>query len=537
MGLVIDNFMGELPGVSDQSKPIDAAAKAVNVLVQGDLVPWSFTSTVDKTLSNDNKAVVRIDGITYTIPAGSVALSPVVNDLRGRVYYTYDTAPTSSGRTAYVVNSKGTDGQLLSDTTNVRVLGVAIPNTPNITVTHTTLTPPDKEVGVSTYYACTLTNMSGEEGALSSPSNNAVLYSNSTVVIARPAGISDTYIKSWNIYMANDGQWQLLVEVPYATSSYTLVGDAAKYPPLGETCPSMDWEMPPADLKGLVPMAGGFMAGYSGRSICFSEAYLPHAWPPMYSLPTQYDILGIVPVNNGAVVITTGRQYLVTGSQPSTMQMQQLEMDAGCVSRDSIVDMGDYAIYASHLGLVKLGLDGIELISEQAFPRYYWGTLSVTTIKAMRLKHYYVFAVGGTTYVLDTGTKQITRTDKINVATLYRGFYDATNDRTYVINTSKQLLSVGLSAATGAEWESRPLANNNGVAPSFGQVDADTYPLTLTVRTSNDGTTYTDKAYTVTKREPFRLAAGRARFMKAKLTNFTGRITRLVLTNNREEFL
>jgi hypothetical protein len=254
----------------------------------------------------------------------------------------------------------------------------------------------------------------------------------------------------------------------------------------------------------------------------------------------QYDILGIVPVSGGAIVVTSGRQYAALGASPSTLQLQQLELDAGCVSRDSIVDMGDYAIYASAIGLVKMGLQGVELISEAAWPRHAWSAINPSTIKAMRIKHYYVFqSANSPVYVLDTNTGVITRTDKLNLTQFFRGFYDPTNDLTYAIKQAgtRTLNTIALDLTAGGVWESRSLQNNAGIAPSWGQVDADSYPITLEFGTSENNTAFNFHTYTVTSRKPFRLVAGRDAFAKVRLSNFNSRIHRVVLTSDRGEFV
>jgi hypothetical protein len=329
-------------------------------------------------------------------------------------------------------------------------------------------------------------------------------------------------------------------EVDKATSSVTLVGDAAKYPALGEVCPSLDWLPPPTDIKGLVAMSGGFMAAYSGRNLVCSEPYLPHAWPSAYSYPVQYDILGIVPVSGGAIIVTNGRQYAALGATPSTLQTHQLELDAGCVSRDSIIDMGEYAVYASTIGLIKVGLQGVELLSQDAFTRHAWLSVNPASIKAMRIKHYYVFQSDNTpVYVLDTQTSTFTRTDKLNLTQFYRGFYDPTGDLTYAIkhDTTLTLNTIGIDFTTGSVWESRAFQSNASIAPSWGQVDAEGYPVTLEFGTSETGTAFTYRAYTVNDRKPFRLAAGREAFAKFRLSNFRNQIYRVVLTNDRSEFV
>lgn len=284
------------------------------------------------------------------------------------------------------------------------------------------------------------------------------------------------------------------------------------------------------------------MAGHSGRFVCFSEAYLPHAWPTAYQYPTQYDILGIVPVAGGAIVVTNGRQYVASGAQPATMQLQQLELDAGCVSKDSIVDMGDFAIYASKYGLVQLSMHGAKLISETMWPRHEWANIDPASIKAIRLKHHYVFwspVMVGFCYLLNTSSWLLTRSSRIDLSTIHRGFYDATDDNTYVIKDGvdfNTLLRIELEQIDSGIWESAVVASNDGIQPSWLQVNAESYPITITLEHSNDGQTYKSDDYVVKSRAPTRVASGQYSFFKI-LASVTTRIQRIVVTNTRSELV
>lgn len=536
--MIFTQFQGELPLISEVDKPDSVASVAENVTLGNGIAPYGFAITSNVNLSNLDESVIRIDGQIYTMPKGFVARSPLANDARGRIYYTRDVP--YNGKTAFVIYSKGTDGSLLGANSVVRPLGVPLGSTPNVTATMPTLDPPANEVPVVTYYAVTLVNQWGEEGALSNPSIQVTLYSNSTLVINRPPEALDADIAKWNIYMANNGQWQFMTSVDKATPSVTLNGDDAKYPALGEVCPSIDWLEPPSDLKGLTAMSGGFLAGYSGRTVYFSEPYLPHAWSAAYQYSVQYDILGIVSINNGLVVITTGRPYLILGAQPSTMQIQQLEIDAGCVSQDSIVDMGDFAMYASTIGLIRLGASGASIASDHAWPKHRWSEINPSTMKALRFKQYYVFETSAATYswLLDTETGNVSRSDTLDIPTFNRGFYDPTDDQTYVIQNTggtKKRLTIKLDKTTTNIWKSKTFQLTGGLSPSFGRIDADAYPVKLVTERSHDGVTFVSNTYTVTDRKPFRLSAGRYMFMRFALRNITGTVSRVVLTNDRAE--
>jgi len=55
-----------------------------------------------------------------------------------------------------------------------------------------------------------------------------------------------------------------------------------------------------------------------------------------------------------------------------------------------MVDMGEYAIYASHYGLVAVSQTQATLITENVLSREYWQSLLPTTIHAYRYHDYYV---------------------------------------------------------------------------------------------------------------------------------------------------
>ena len=57
-------------------------------------------------------------------------------------------------------------------------------------------------------------------------------------------------------------------------------------------------------MIGLIPVANGIMAGFTGNRLCLSEPFLPHAWPIAYRITLEDDIVAIAATGNGIVAMT-----------------------------------------------------------------------------------------------------------------------------------------------------------------------------------------------------------------------------------------
>lgn len=137
---------------------------------------------------------------------------------------------------------------------------------------------------------------------------------------------------------------------------------------------SLGWTPPPIDLKGLISVAGGFMAGFVGRTVRLSVPYFPHAWPEDYSYAVEDDIVGLGTFGNTVVVGTQGRAALLVGQTPDVMSLQKLEGVQPCLSARSIVSTSGAVMYASYDGLI--GVDGSssrgQIVSRQWVTKDEW---------------------------------------------------------------------------------------------------------------------------------------------------------------------
>jgi len=92
----------------------------------------------------------------------------------------------------------------------------------------------------------------------------------------------------------------------------------------------------------------------------------------------------------GVAVLTQGLPYLLTGTDPASWAMVKLEAPQACVARRSIVDMGDYGMYASPDGLVAIQGAGVEVVTTPILTREQWQAYNPATIIAAQSEGRYV---------------------------------------------------------------------------------------------------------------------------------------------------
>lgn len=160
---------------------------------------------------------------------------------------------------------------------------------------------------------------------------------------------------------------------------------------LNEPLPSADYDAPPADMKGLIPLPNGLMAAHTGRELLFCEPYKPHAWPIKYRMTTDTNIVGLGAFGTFIVVLTEGSPFMVQGSEPDLMVMEKLEVTLPCTSALSIVDMGYSVAYASIEGLVTVSQRGAQVVTQNLFTPEQWRALGPDSIVATQRNGRYHF--------------------------------------------------------------------------------------------------------------------------------------------------
>lgn len=205
---------------------------------------------------------------------------------------------------------------------------------------------------------------------------------------ARKAAFPGTLYKRLYRSTGTTGQFQLVAEGITGTTYNDTLTDS-QIP--GDELITATWEMPPAGLTGLFALPSGSMGGWVGNKAWFSEPDQPHAWPPEYAMQADYPIVGAECFGSGVALATTSWPFLIQGIEPGQMSGQSWKEALPCVSKRSVVSLGDMVIYASQGGLIGAGPSGVSVWSLPYFTEKEFKTyMPATMVSAMVERRLYV---------------------------------------------------------------------------------------------------------------------------------------------------
>ena len=410
----------------------------------------------------------------------------------------------------YVI--KGTSPKIkLATTTANAVAGTAIDLTAVGVGTHS-LTPMDDKTQTkySTSYIYTFVSAYGEEGP---PSLASVVFDKvdgQTVTVSgleesagSGAGRSNTNITHRRIYRSNTGSnttaFQFVKEINMSGTSAT---DSKDNSQLAEVIPSTYWIGPPNEvsadypdgpMKGLTAMPNGIFAGFTGKRVCFSDPYLPHAWPVAYRITLEEEIVGIKMAGQGLIIGTKGTPYLIAGTDPQSMSVVRIEAAQACLSKTSMVDMGPYVIYAGADGLVAAAGSDVNVITEGLISPEQWrADYYPSSLRGFLWEGRYVgLYTSGSNYggfIFDPrGEQQNTLTTLTQTAStdVTGGFTNPDDNELYfIVETGAGPRIEKFQGATSNKtltWKSREFVPPKPTSMGFAKVVAEAYPATLKI--------------------------------------------------------
>ena len=383
-------FSGEIPKLLTRLLPDTGAQLAENVrLDDGGLTPVRKSGIEAVFAGASGIKTIYKFGSTwlYWTSVVNAAPGPVATD---RLYYTGDGAPKMRvGSTIYPL--------AISAPTAALTAGLSGTGTGNVT---------------TRLYVYTWVTDFGEESEPCPISADVLWQSGLTVTLsgfqATPAGRS---ISKQRIYRSQSSSQNgtdlfFIEERTASTSNYV---DTHSPTDFQEVLPSRDYNQPPADLTGLIALPNGMMAGFSGKQLCFSEPYQPHAWPQKYRLTSPYQIVGIGAYGTTIVAGTTGYPYVVSGNSPDSMIEQRIEVNLPCINGRGLVDLGYSVAYPSNDGLVVVSSGGATVVTDALFTRADWQKLSPSSfISAQFMGRYFAsFSYGNSDGTTTSGTRVI----------------------------------------------------------------------------------------------------------------------------------
>lgn len=498
----IDRFSGIAPGVSPRLLAQQFAQTAVNVDFEaGRLTPITSNLSVFALQSSNRSSIYYYRDTNWLEwPEANVKAvpGPIPGDTLDRLYWTGEEYPKMGTVTTIVSGASGYPA-------NSYRLGVpAPPNAP--TISKTGDADPDQTPD-DVAYVYTYVTAFGEEGPPSPASN--VLERTDTETVTVPMPSSDHPSGNYNfgtgalkrIYRSNTGStnttFQFVAEVPFTTTSYQ---DTSASFALGEVLPSETWIGPPDDntslypdgpLQGLIIVANGVFAGFTGKRFCLSEPYLPHAWPISYRITLEEDIVAIGATGNGVVCLTDGAPYFVTGTDPSAMTPIKVELAQACVNVNSVVDMGSYILYAGPDGLCAVsGVEG-SVVTEGLVSVKQWNAdFNPTTYKAFRHENTYVAFWEDGGFVYDPRAEAAALSFIEYSGTIRGGYMNPKDGELYVILDGAVQKFRGGAEAKQVTWKSKQFVTPRPLSMSWVSVHAQDYPITVKVWA--DGTLVAD---------------------------------------------
>jgi len=504
-------FAGENRALHPTLIPEVAGTLSVNQKpAKGDLRPWKNPLTV-KTVAAGTTSIYRmgrdmVSDTDYwlTWPGTEpvhVVRGPNAVDTQERTYYTGNGEPRWTDQTKALAGA--------SYPASFRKLGVPAPTTA-MTATlgtegdHTGLFPGDY------YYTYTYVTVDGEESAPAPVSARLVRYVNDEAVLggfaAPPLGYESTInrVRIYRTQTGSDTTAFFFLREELVAGLTTVTDDNRQ---LQEALETKTWLPPPADLKCLIGLWGGMMAGISGRGVRLCEPNVAYAWPIAYEyVPLDYSPVALGSFGQNLVVLTNGAPMILSGTAPDSMDELPVDFVQACLSVRSVVNMGHGVAWASPDGLAYVGAGGPRLLTAGILDRDDWLALDPSSIVACMFDGRYVasYKSGSTRYgfVLDPSNPAGIYFTDIGFIAAYT---DDLQDALYILDNNQ--IKKWDSAATNrsVSFRSRLFRTPRPIpAPSCAQVIGDKYPALLTITADGEQVFYG----LVTSPEPIRLPGG-----------------------------
>ena len=287
---------------------------------------------------------------------------------------------------------------------------------------------------------------------------------------------------------------------------------------------------PRAGLKGLVQMPGGFLAGYEDNVICFSKAYLPHAWPVNYEITVDGVIKAIAVAASGLVVLTDKKPFLIAGGSPDAMYPVELDISEPLYSPNAVVDMGAYVIYPSSDGLISVaGQDNRNIINGVMDNDEWRNYLSEDAVACLFNGKYWYFTNNGG-FVFDVQSGSFSRHSMSAVAC----YGDQMNDKIYLVNPSGSLDVYSRSNALSNTftWVSKTFTLSSQGLSCF-KIDSEG-ATDVTVDYINNGSVITSYSVIATPYKASRLPAHRCQMLKVTVSSDAA-VKRIQLASSMQE--
>ncbi len=322
----------------------------------------------------------------------------------------------------------------------------------------------------------------GEEGPPSPPTSKITVNDLQTVILTFPAitteitpndGNGTAYSAPYNI--ANGLRRIYRTATGTTSTEFLHVGDCSVNNltfednlldvALGEPLPSLNWFPPPLDMQSVTSTPNGFIVGYSGNSLCVSEAMFPHAFNPFNQLGFTGNVTGIATTGDSLVVFTDEAPYLVTGSTPGTLTAIRIDHQQTCANKASIVNMGGYVLFASPDGLCSVTANDMAIETQNYLTRDQWQAYSPSTMRGYLYEGVYIGFSDTKQFMFDRRQDPAVLTD-ISGFTVSSGFNDLSEDKLYVLDNTGHISTWETGSNQTYTWKSKLAREATAICPA-----------------------------------------------------------------------
>lgn len=249
--------------------------------------------------------------------------------------------------------------------------------------------------GAARAYRYTFVNRYGQEGGGSPPSLVANIEDGQTVTISgfsvpdpewcvtaiRIYRLGTPYETGLENSNPQNTEYYFVTDIPVTQTSYV---DTIKDIALGgdgraNVFTNDEWLAPPADLRSIVSLENGILAGISGDHVYLTDPNSPHAWNLRYVKGLLDRPLGLAAVGYALYALTDGVPYFIDGrnnaKQDGYAEVMRTRVPIPLVSTRSIANDSSVVYYASKNGLAAISGKEVKLISQSHLSERDWQAL------------------------------------------------------------------------------------------------------------------------------------------------------------------
>lgn len=389
-----------------------------------------------------------------------VIRSPIAQDPYNRIYYTDGEYPKLTSA----------DIALVGDNLPSAYYRLGVP-APETAIGISAVTPPgetddDPTNDETRYYCETYVTAYGEEGPPGPASASVEITTPGSSVTLSLSGppTGNNNVTRRRIYRTvtttSDAEFMEVAELDISARSFV---DSYSSDELTATLETEDYLMPPDNMIGLCSMNNGISVGFAGNEIMFSMPYLPYAWPDAYKLSTYDNIVAIASIDTAVVAGTEGVPVVFSGITPSNISDKPVQLTQACLSKQSMVSMLGYVLYAGPSGIIKITASGQGAVATaNILTREQWQEFNPDTIRAWSVGGNYIGiynydADGDGVYdtvkgfIYDPNNNDLRRLTN----TFAAAYADPQSDLLYVAKGEKLWISQGASTPLSMRWRSK----------------------------------------------------------------------------------